>query len=157
MKNAIPISNKEQYSLEELSDIVRVLLADAEDAYFEVEDLHIPREKLFEIVGTVLIHISEASLGEFELITCSPTNYQLIYRENKTHNKAPIEKTKHAQQSTEKEVETETLDTPDRIFHHNAAVTALRLEEMTGNLPNYAKYEPYASLVADIKSKRKAG
>ena len=132
MKISIPISNKKEYSLEELSDIVRVLLADAEDAYFEVEDLHIPREKLFKIVETVLIHISEASLGEFELISCSPTNYQLIYREN-----------------TEKEKF--VSDRPYRTNPHNAAVTALTLEEITGHLPNFAKYEPYATFIADIK------
>ena len=154
MKISIPISNKNEYSLEELSDIVRVLLADAEDAYFEVEDLHIPREKLFEIVGTLLIHISEASLGEFELITCSPTNYQLIYRGNKTDNRAPIEKTKNAQQSTEKEEV--VSERPYRTNPHNAAVTALRLEEITGHLPKYAKQEPYASLVADIKKEIKS-
>ena len=154
MKISIPIRNKKEYSLEELSDIVRVLLADADDAYFEVEELHIPREKVFEIVGTVLRHISEASLGEFELIQCSPTNYQLIYRENKTHNRAPIEKTKNAQQSTEKEKV--VSERPYQINPHNAAVTALRLEEMTGHLPHYAKYEPYATLVADIKKEIKA-
>ena len=143
MKISIPISNKKEYSLEELSDIVRVILADADDAYFEVEELHIPREKLFEIVGTVLIHISEASLGEFELIPCSPTNYQLIYRENN----AP-------QHRTEKEKVVSKR--PSRTNPHNAAVTALRLEDITGHLPNFAKQEPYASLVADIKAKIKS-
>lgn len=156
MKHSIPISNEKEYSLEELSDIMRVLLADADDAYFEVEALQIPRKKLFQIVRTVLTHISEASLGEFELITCSPTNYQLIYRENKKHNRTPIEKTKKAQQRTvKKEVETEVLDTPMRIYHRKAAVTALRLEEIVGELPNYAKYEPYATLIAGIKAKIK--
>ena len=154
MKISIPISNKKEYSLEELSDIVRVILADADDAYFEVNDLHIRREKVFEIVGTVLIHISEASLGEFELITCSPTNYQLIYRENKTHNRTPIEITKNAQQSTEKEEV--VSEKPYQINPHNAAVTALRLEDITGHLPNYAKHEPYATLVSDIKAKIKS-
>ena len=143
MKHSIPISNEKVYSLEELSDIVRVLLADADDAYFEVEDLQIPREKLFQIVGTVLTHISEASLGEFELITCSPTNYQLIYRENRK-----------TQQSPEKEEVVSKK--PYRMSRYKAAVTALRLEEIVGELPNYAKYEPYATLIADIKKEIKA-
>ena len=149
MKESIPICDKQQYSLAELSDIMHVLLTDADDAYFEVEDLHIPREKVFQIVRAVLRHISETCPGEFELISCSPTNYQLIYRENqKSHHSIDKE------DNIAKE-EKDLSNRPYRPHHHNAAVTALRLEDMTGKLPGYAKYEPYATLVADMKAKIK--
>ena len=141
MKNSIPIDNKGQYSLEELSDIVRVLLSDAENAYFEVEDLQLPREKMFEIIEAVLMHISEVSIGEFDLLKCSPQNYQLIYRENT----APPQKQK-------KPKETEKLYSTTQ---RQVAATALELESITGQLPEYAKREPYAALIAALKAERK--
>lgn len=141
MKNSIPIEDNAQYSLEALSDILRILLSDAQDTYFEVADLQIPRDKLFDIIDDLLMHISRASLGEFQLVKCSPKNYQVIYREGVTKQ--------------ESDKEEAVYDKPYSVNPKNAAITALRLEELTGKLPRYARYEPYAQLVADLKAKRK--
>ena len=145
MKNAIPIGADAEYSLEQLSDILRILLSDAQDAYFEVEDLQIPRDKLFDIIYGLFEHISQVSLGAFALVKCSPGNYQVIYRENAA---APQRDKKQA--SDDEAVS----DKPFRMNPKNAAITALRLEEMTGHLPFYAKQEPYAQLVADLRAKK---
>ncbi len=141
MKNSVPIGNNAQYSLEEISDILRILLSDVQDAYFEVADLQIPRDKLFDIINGLLEQVSEVSLGEFQLIKCSPKNYQVIYREGVT------------KQGSDKEEA--IYDKPYSVNPKNAAITALRLEELTGKLPRYARYEPYAQLVVDLKAKRK--